>query len=194
MVMVKVSGVRSVDEARRVDGLADYVAVYLGGPEGLNPSVAREIAGALSKSTPVAIVRGVPLPEAVKLAVENGFRVLEYRHLMPSVSVATLAEIAERHGVRIAPLLPVSVEGAEPACSFYRSLTGLTSNIEYLVAYGSVPGLPDCASRSRVAAGLGGDVCSLVDEGFQVIDVDYRELGEDGVRMIVEVLQKCKNG
>ncbi len=192
MVRVKVSGVRSADEARRVDGLADYVAVYLGGPEGLNPSVAKEIAGVLSRSTPVAVVRGVPLPEAVRLAVENGFRVLEYRHLMPSVSVATLAEIAERRGVRIAPLFPVSVEGAEPACSFYRSLTGLTGNIEYLVAYGSVSSVPECASKSLVAAALGEDACNLVNSGFGVIDLDYRELGEDGIRLVVDALKRCR--
>lgn len=194
MVRVKVSGVRSADEARSVDGLADYVAVYLGGPEGLNPSVAKEIAGTLSKSTPVAVVRGVPLPEAVRLAVDNGFRVLEYRHLMPSVSVATLAEIAERRGVRIAPLFPVSVEGAEPACSFYRSLTGLTGNIEYLVAYGSASSVPECASGSLVAAALGEDACSLVNNGFGVIDLDYRELGEDGVRLVIDALKRCGRG
>jgi len=110
--LLKICGVASPASAALIDGVADYVGTVVA-PPGLTPRAAtpgeaRRVARALAESTHVTVAAGMGPWEGLEAALAAGSQVLQpHAPLTPSL-LDRLLEEAERHGIRVAPVLQYS--------------------------------------------------------------------------------------
>ena len=106
---LKICGVRSPASAALIDGVADYVGTVVAplalSPRAATPGEARKVARALSSSRHVVVAAGASPWQGLAAALEAGSQVLQPHMALRPETLRLLALEAEKHGIRIAPVL-----------------------------------------------------------------------------------------
>lgn len=195
---MKICGVKSLESASILDGLADYVGFVhsgVGGGRSVALEAARALASSLSRSTPVLVVHGFEPSEAPKVA--EGFGVLQFHGPLQPPEAAALQRALEPLGVSLAVVVEYTAGGWRPAepCSYAEGLYREGVEVEYLlldVAKGSGLRVPlgeavkaaMCHPRVGLAGGLTHEAaCRAASTGVWLLDVSSGvESGMPGVK------------
>lgn len=210
---VKICGVKSLESAAMLDGLADYIGFVHSGPGGrrsLALEAARALASALNRSTPVLVLHGVQPREAPRRA--EGFGVLQFHGPMPPPEAAALQRALEPLGVSLAVVVEYTAWGWRPTepCSYVEELLREGVETEYILldaAKGSGLRVPleeavkaaRCHPRVGIAGGLTHEAaCRAASTGAWLLDASSGvESGRPGVKdplrvaMFIQEARRC---
>ncbi|GAB6945608.1 phosphoribosylanthranilate isomerase [Vulcanisaeta sp. JCM 14467] len=107
MTLLKVCGVTNNRDAVMISKYADYIGVIIHSsiptPRLVSKDVARDIIRSVKGIKTVGVVEGLGITEAIKLASDLGFDVLQY-HGDPELNGEAI-DLLNRLGIRLAPVL-----------------------------------------------------------------------------------------
>ncbi len=104
MVKIKICGVKRIEDAEMLNGLADYVGLIVDpdieSPRRVEKETARKIVEILDRSVPVAVVR---TEKAIPIAAEVGAKIVQYHSDI--VNIYEILDLSEKLGLKLAPVV-----------------------------------------------------------------------------------------